>query len=183
MGPFKSFASPTAQHESHHLHKKEGVRIIGIDPGLATIGFGIIDVIRHKMTVVSHGAIITKPTMSLADRLLTIQSNLLDLLETHQPNQCGIEALYFSKNVKTAMQVSHARGVILCCLAQKKIPEYHYSPTQVKSALLGYGNASKAQMQFMAKEVLNLKETPKPDDVADALAIAICHHHSVQFLR
>ena len=134
------------------------------------------------MIPVSYGAITTPPTLSLSQRLLMIHTNLSEILDAYQPMESAVEQLYFSKNVKTAMQVSHARGVILCCLAQKSIPDWHYSPTSVKSALLGYGNADKKQMQFMTKELLNLKSIPTPDDVADALAIAICHHHSVQLV-
>ena len=104
--------------------------------------------------------------------------NLKTVIENHQPESCAIETLFFSKNVKTAMSVSQARGVILCTLEEFKIPVYDYSPTQVKSAILGFGGAEKKQVQFMTKELLNLSSIPKPDDVADALAIGICHHHS-----
>ena len=159
------------------------MRIIGIDPGIAIVGFGIIDIIKQKMVAISYGAITTPAHTPIGERLITIQDNLRTILDTHQPDVCSIEALYFSKNVKTAMQVSQARGVILCCLEEKKIPTYDYSPTSVKSAIVGHGGAEKKQVQFMAKELLQLKKLPKPDDVADALAIAICHHHSVQLIR
>ena len=158
------------------------MRIIGIDPGIAIVGFGIIDVNGHKMTAVSYGAITTPAHTPMGERLLTIQNNMNTILDTYQPDVCGIEELYFSKNVKTAMQVSHARGVIVCALEAHKVPTFHYSPTSVKSAIIGHGGAEKQQVQFMTKELLKLKKVPKPDDVADALAIAICHHHSVQLV-
>ena len=154
------------------------MRIIGIDPGIAIVGFGIIDCQATKQHAVSYGAITTPAEMPTAKRLLTIKDNLKTIIETHQPDACGIETLYFSKNVKTAMTVSQARGVIMCTLEEYNIPMYDYSPTQVKSAILGFGGAEKKQVQFMTKELLNLPNLPKPDDVADALAIAICHHHS-----
>ena len=158
------------------------MRIIGIDPGIAIVGFGVIEVNSKKMTAVSYGAITTPAHTPVGERLLTIKDNLLTVLKQYEPDVCGIEELYFSKNVKTAMQVSHARGVILCALEEQTIPTFHYSPTAVKSAIIGHGGAEKKQVQFMTKELLNLKKQPKPDDVADALAIAICHHHSVQLV-
>ncbi len=159
------------------------MRIIGIDPGIAIVGFGIIEINNRKMNAISYGAITTPAHTPIGERLVTIKENLATLLTTYEPTVCGIEELYFSKNVKTAMQVSHARGVILCALEEKKIPAFHYSPTAIKSAIIGHGGADKKQVQFMTKELLNLKKQPKPDDVADALAIAICHHHSVQYER
>ena len=154
------------------------MRIMGIDPGIAIVGFGIIDSHNQKATAVSYGAITTPPTMSVGQRLKTIRDNLITVISEHQPEQCGVETLYFSKNVKTAMVVSQARGVILCTLEEFNIPVFNFSPTEVKSAILGYGGAEKKQVQFMTKELLKLKTLPKPDDVADALAIAICHQHS-----
>ena len=154
------------------------MRILGIDPGIATTGFGIIEIINNKLHAVSYGAIITPPEDSLGKRLVTIESNLATIIKTHQPNVCAIEEVFFSKNVKTAMTVSHARGVMIFCIEKMTIPVFNYTPTAVKSAILGYGNAEKKQVQFMTKELLKLNKIPKPDDVADALAIAICHHHS-----
>ena len=154
------------------------MRIIGIDPGIAIVGFGIIDCKNNRLQAISYGAITTPASMAPGKRLLMIQENLKTVIENHQPESCGLETLFFSKNVKTAMSVSQARGVILCTLEEFKIPVYDYSPTQVKSAILGFGGAEKKQVQFMTKELLNLSSIPKPDDVADALAIGICHHHS-----
>lgn len=159
------------------------MRIIGVDPGVAIVGFGIIDTMQHTMHPVSYGAITTTANTPFEERLLTIKKNITELIETHRPDVCAIEEVYFSKNVKTAMQVGHARGVILCCCAEQGVPIYHYAPTAIKRAIIGYGGADKKQIQFMTKELLKLKKQPKPDDVADALAIAICHHHSVQFNR
>lgn len=154
------------------------MRIIGIDPGIAIVGFGIIDSVGNKQQAVSYGAITTPANTPIGKRLVMIRENLHTILETHQPDCCSIETLFFSKNVKTAMAVSQARGVILCTLEEHKIPIFDYSPTQVKSAILGFGGAEKKQVQFMTKELLNLPKVPKPDDVADALAVAICHDHS-----
>ena len=159
------------------------MRIIGLDPGIAIVGFGIIEITNGHMHPVSYGAIRTPANALIENRLLTISQNITELIAIHQPNVCAIEKLYFSKNVKTALQVSEARGVMLCCLAKHNIPIYHYSPTVVKQRMIGHGMAEKKQIQFMTKELLNLKKVPSPDDVADALAIAICHHHSVQFKR
>ena len=106
-----------------------------------------------------------------------IRNNLQTLIQAHQPDCCAIETLFFSKNVKTAMAVSQARGVIVCTMAEAGIPLFDYSPTQVKQAMIGYGGADKKQVQYMTKEFLQLKAIPKPDDVADALAVAICHSH------
>ena len=154
------------------------MRIIGIDPGIAITGFGIIEIVNNKPKAVGYGAIKTPANHKASERLLMIQSNLKTILSSYKPTICGIEKLFFSKNVKTAMQVSEARGVILCCLEEHKIPYYEYSPTQIKLAIIGNGQAEKKQIQFMTKEILKLEEIPKPDDTADALAIAICHHHS-----
>ena len=154
------------------------MRILGIDPGIATTGFGIIEINGHKITAISYGAIITPPEHSLGKRLLTIESNLTTIINNHQPDVCAIEEVFFSKNVKTAITVSHARGVMVFCMEKMEIPVFNYTPTAIKSAITGYGNAEKKQVQFMTKELLKLNKIPKPDDVADALAIAICHHHS-----
>ena len=154
------------------------MRIIGIDPGIAIVGFGIIDTNGQKMTAISYGAIKTPAHTPIGERLVLIQNSLNKLLETYKPDIAGVEEIFFSKNVKTAITVSHARGVMVYCMEKFNIPIFNYSPTAVKSAILGYGNAEKKQIQFMTKEILKLKSIPKPDDVADALAIAICHHHS-----
>ncbi len=153
------------------------MRILGIDPGIAIVGFGVIEIIKKKIMVVGYGAITTSTDQSFAQRLLTIQSNMQSLIETYNPTTCGMEELYFSKNVKTAMAVSHARGVILCAVEGQGIPVSSYSPTTVKQVLTGYGAAEKKQMQYMVKETLHLKKIPKPDDVADALAVAVCHYY------
>ena len=154
------------------------MRILGIDPGIATTGFGIIEIKKHKPTAISYGAIITPPNDSIGKRLVTIESNLTTIIKNYAPDVCAIEEVFFSKNVKTAITVSHARGIMVFCMEKFNIPLYNYTPTAIKSAILGYGNAEKKQVQYMTKEILKLKTIPKPDDVADALAIAICHHHS-----
>jgi crossover junction endodeoxyribonuclease RuvC len=154
------------------------MRIFGIDPGLATIGFAVVDANGHKLIPISYGAITTPPHHSIGQRLVTIADNINQIIQTYQPDVCAIEQIYFGKNVKTAMKVTQARGVIVYCVEKHGIPTFNYSPTAVKSAILGFGGAEKKQVQFMTKEILNLRSLPKPDDVADALAIAICHHHS-----
>jgi crossover junction endodeoxyribonuclease RuvC len=154
------------------------MRIIGIDPGLAIVGFGIIDCSSRNPQPVSYGAITTPATLSMGERLLTIRTHLQSILQTHAPVCCGIERLFFSRNTKTAMAVSQARGVILCTLEEYGIPAFDYTPTQVKQAVLGFGGADKKQVQFMTKELLRLTRVPQPDDVADALAVAICHYHT-----
>ena len=154
------------------------MRIIGIDPGLAIIGFGILDcTANNAIRPVTYGCIKTPSTDPTDQRLLAIQKNLRTILQEYHPNTCGIERLYFSKNVKTAMTVSQACGVILCTLAEFNIPISDYTPTTVKSTIIGHGNATKHQIQFMTKELLGLAATPKPDDVADALAVGICHRY------
>ena len=154
------------------------MRILGIDPGIAITGFGVIDIIGHKLVPVSFGAITTPSNLSVGERLVMIESNLVTIIDNYAPNVCAMEEVFFSKNVKTAITVSHARGVMVFCMQRAGIPVFNYTPTAVKSAILGFGGAEKKQVQFMTKELLKLDRVPKPDDVADALAIAICHHHS-----
>ncbi|MFH1657230.1 MAG: crossover junction endodeoxyribonuclease RuvC [bacterium] len=152
------------------------MKIIGIDPGTATTGFGIIEFTApEKLKYLDHGCIKTSPSMAAAQRLLKINQELAELLKNHRPDVLAVESLYFFKNLKTAMPVSQAKGVILFTAAVKKIPIYEFTPLQVKMTLVGYGRAEKKQVQEMVKLTLNLKEIPRPDDSADALAIAICY--------
>lgn len=154
------------------------MRILGIDPGTAITGFGVIDFLGNKFSVVHYGCIRTPAGQALDLRLCHVFEQLGLLLEEYRPDQFAIEELFFNKNVKTALAVGHSRGVAMLAAALRKVPVFEYTPLQVKQAVVGYGRAEKAQVQFMVKTILGLEQVPKPDDVADALAIAICHAHS-----
>ncbi|MCD5384819.1 MAG: crossover junction endodeoxyribonuclease RuvC [Candidatus Pacebacteria bacterium] len=156
--------------------------IIGIDPGTATTGYGIIKIEDKEHKCLDYGVINTSPKWSVGDRLYKIGVDLSDVLEKYNPDVLAIESLFFFKNVKTAIPVSQARGVILMIAAKKEIKTYEYTPLQAKMATVGYGRAEKKQIQEMVKILLNLDEVPKPNDAADALAIAICHISSQKFL-
>jgi len=152
--------------------------ILGIDPGTATTGFGLIEVLQDKITHLEHGAIKTKAKTKAPLRLLEIFKQLQKLIKQHKPDVAAVEKLFFGVNTKTAFSVGEARGVILLACAEQKLEIGEYTPLEVKMALTGYGRADKQQIQQMVKSLLGLKEIPKPDDAADALAIAICHAHS-----
>lgn len=150
------------------------MRIIGFDPGLADTGFGVIETDGNRLVCLEYGSIKTPAKTDLPSRLLTIYKQVSELIKKYKPERIGIEHLFFSKNVKTAMVVGQARGVILLAVAHTSISIFEFTPNQVKQAVSAYGSASKDQIQRMVKMILNLKEIPKPDDAADALAIAIC---------
>lgn len=152
--------------------------ILGIDPGIAITGYGVITYEGNKFNTIDYGAIITDNKSSLPERLGIINKKLSAVIDKYKPDAFSVEELFFNKNVKTALTVGHARGVILFTAYSKNLNIYEYTPLQVKQAVVGYGRAEKKQIQQMVKIILNLKEIPKPDDVADALAIAICHAHS-----
>lgn len=152
--------------------------ILGIDPGIAITGYGVIEYIGNKSKVVDYGAVLTDSTMALPDRLKVIYDKLNQIIELYKPDDFAIEELFFNKNVKTALTVGHGRGVAILCGAKANLNIYEYTPLQVKQAVAGYGRADKNQIQQMVKMLLNLEKIPKPDDVADALAVAICHAHS-----
>jgi crossover junction endodeoxyribonuclease RuvC len=151
------------------------MRILGIDPGLATIGFGIIDVNGPITKVIDFGHIQTPKSLSNASRLNQIHSDLNEICQTWQPDVCAIEELYFSKNTTTALKVAEARGVILHTVNRLGYPIFEYNPGQIKVAITGNGKAAKVEMQKMVALILKLKSIPRPDDAADALAIALCH--------
>lgn len=151
------------------------MRILGIDPGLATIGYGVIDKEKGKSTMVDFGVITTPSKLGLLERLRIIEASCEKLYETFTPEQIAVEELFFSKNVTNGIQVAHARGVTLMTLSRKCDHIYEYTPNQIKMGLTGYGGATKIQMQQMVKVLLRLKDVPRPDDAADALAIALCH--------
>ena len=149
--------------------------ILGIDPGLATIGYGVISSESGKSKSIDHGAVITKAGLLLERRLELIYEHINDIIEKHKPDAMAIEELFFNKNVKTAIDVAHARGVILLSAAKHGLNIYEYTPLQIKQSVVGYGRAEKHQVMYMVKLLLGLNEVPKPDDTADALAVALCH--------
>lgn len=157
--------------------------VLGIDPGTAITGYGLIrDNENGELEAISYGVIMTPAGMPLEQRLLNIYRQLKELIELHRPESSAVEKLFFQRNVKTALAVGQARGVALLALAELNVPISHYSPVEVKQAVSGYGGADKSQVQQMVKALLNLEEIPRPDDAADALAVAICHLHSSRYL-
>ncbi len=157
------------------------MRILGLDPGTATTGYGIIEVQEGELRLVTHGVIQTDPSQPMAARLLAIYNQVQELLTTYQPDSVGIEELFFGRNITTAITVGQARGVLLLALAQAGVPIGEYSPPKIKEAVAGYGNASKAQMQLMVGHLLQMEETPQPDDAADGLAAAITHYYHQRY--
>ncbi len=157
------------------------MRILGIDPGTGILGFGIIDVdTRNKAVLVDAGVIRTPVKQPDSDRLLTIFDELSEIITQFTPSVMAVEKLFFAQNVTTAMSVAQARGVVLLCGKQNQLDLYEYTPLQIKQALTGYGRADKKQIQEMVRIILNLKQPPKPDDCADALAAALCHAQSMR---
>jgi crossover junction endodeoxyribonuclease RuvC len=152
--------------------------IMGIDPGFAITGYGIVKYEGNKFSVIDYGAITTESTMILPHRLLILNNRLEELIAKHKPDAIAVEELFFNKNIKTALTVGHGRGVAILAAAKSGVDVFEYTPLQVKQSVVGYGRAEKAQVQQMIKIILNLSAIPKPDDVADALAIAVCHGHS-----
>ncbi len=156
---------------------------LGIDPGTATTGYGVVLEKRERLAFVDHGVIITTPQDSSQERLRIIHRRVIELIKKYQPDAIAIEKLYFGANTKTAIAVGQARGISLLAAAQHKVPIAEYTPLEVKMAVTGYGKADKKQIQQMVRTLLCLPEIPKPDDAADALAIAICHMHSYKILN
>lgn len=156
------------------------MRVIGVDPGTATTGWGIIEGSGNELKMVAVGTIITAAGTPLSKRLQIIYQELAKIIEQWQPSVAAIEELFFSKNAKTALAVGHGRGVAMLALANADLPITEYKPLEVKQAITGHGGADKKQMQQMVKLLLSLDDIPRPDDAADALAIAICHLHSAR---
>lgn len=152
--------------------------IMGIDPGFAITGYGIVKYEGNRFSTIDYGAITTKAAMPFSERLLFINDRLEELIDVHKPDMLSVEELFFNKNIKTALAAAHGRGIALLAGARAGIEIFEYTPLQVKQSVVGYGRAEKAQVQQMVKVILNLPAIPKPDDVADALAIAVCHGHS-----
>lgn len=157
------------------------MRIIGIDPGLATTGFGIIDFLNQKMTLIDYGIISTPAGLHLPERLDMLYESMTKLIEGFYPTTIAFEELFFAKNVKTAIDVAQARGALVAAAYSKVKDLYEYTPLQVKQAVVGYGRAEKQQVQMMIKTLLCLKDSPRPDDAADACAIAICHAQNIGY--
>lgn len=154
------------------------VKILGLDPGTATTGWGFVSEKKKQCQMEAFGCINTEKNKPAADRLLEIAEDLEALIRQHNPDEVAIEDLFFFKNLKTAVKVAQARGVLIVVCRKLKIPVFEYTPLQVKQALTGYGRAEKKQVQVMVKNLLCLEDIPKPDDAADALAVAICHQQS-----
>ena len=157
------------------------MRILGIDPGIAIVGFGLIEAERGQTKLLNYGAITTPAGLPLARRLVQIEQDMEALIAQLKPDAIA-EELFFSNNITTGIAVAHGRGIILCTAEKSGVPLYEYTPMQVKQAVVGYGLAEKRQVMDMVKRLLKLKAVPRPDDAADALAIAICHARSATSL-
>ena len=153
------------------------MRILGIDPGYAIVGYGIVEYDGFRFDAVAYGAVTTPAKEKFPERLRMIYEDLSFLIKKYLPDHLAIEKLYFNTNTTTAIDVAQARGVILLCATENGIPIFEYTPLQVKQAITGYGRAEKHQVMEMIKSFLSLKAIPKPDDTADALALAVCHGH------
>lgn len=156
--------------------------ILGIDPGTATTGWGVVRGEGQDLALVEYGTIRTPANTPLPERLLAIHREVTTLLETFEPDLVAVEQVFFQKNVKTAMMVGHARGVVLLAAANAGLPIDEFTPNEIKQAVTGYGAADKQQMQDMVRMLLGLDSVPRPDDAADAVAAAICSHHTVRYL-
>jgi crossover junction endodeoxyribonuclease RuvC len=155
--------------------------ILGIDPGTAASGFGIIEATNNNFKAKEYGCIKTSSSEPMAERLSTLYQGLKKIIKKFNPNVIAVEQVFFSKNVKTALSIGQARGVALLASAQEGIPLFEYTPLQVKIAVSGYGRADKSQVQKMVRVLLKMDEIPKPDDAADGLAIALCHGFSAKY--
>lgn len=157
------------------------MRILGIDPGFAITGYSIIDYQGNKFKLIDSGAVTTKAGVSFPLRLTKIYDDLSMIIDKYKPDAISVEELFFNNNVKTAINVAQARGVVLVVGCKKQIPTYEYTPLQIKQAVAGYGRADKIQVQKMVKAILNVETLPKLDDTTDSMAAAICHAHSARF--
>ena len=154
------------------------MRILGIDPGYATIGFGLIEAARGQTQMLNYGAISTPPGVPFPRRLEILFDDMTTLLKETQPEAISIEQLFFGNNITTGIDVAHGRGVILLAAQKAGVPLFEYTPMQVKQSVVGYGKATKLQVMDMTKRLLHLQAVPRPDDAADALALALCHARS-----
>ena len=158
------------------------MRILGIDPGVAIVGFGVVDAYRGKQQLIKCGVIRTPANTQLSSRLDQIYRDMQEIIQTFRPDVMAVEELFFDKNVTTGIAVAHARGIILLSGYQAGLPIYEYTPMQVKQAVVGYGKAEKKQVMDMVRRLLKLQAAPKPDDAADAVAVALCHARSATSL-
>ena len=154
--------------------------VLGVDPGTAITGYGLVREEEGGLTLVDYGVITTPAGQPLPQRLQTIYCGLAEVAGKHQPQQAAVEELFFSRNVRTALSVGHARGVALLALVDAGLAIYEYKPLEIKQAITGYGGADKQQVQEMVRLLLNLDHVPQPDDAADAVAVAVCHIHSAR---
>ena len=154
------------------------MRILGIDPGYATIGFGIVEASRGMQQLIQYGTITTSPDLDFPQRLEVIYQDMNSLIDAVAPDVMAIEELFWGHNVTTGIGVSHGRGIILLAAAQHHLPIYEYTPMQIKQAVVGYGNATKLQVMDMTKRLLKMEKVARPDDAADAIAVALCHARS-----
>ncbi|MGC4046904.1 MAG: crossover junction endodeoxyribonuclease RuvC [Armatimonas sp.] len=152
--------------------------VLGFDPGTATTGFGVVRYEGGKLTPIDYGVLLTRPETPMSERLLSIRTDVVTLLDQYNPDAISMERLFFDRNVTNGLVVGRAIGVIQVTVAERALPWFEYTPMQVKTSVTGYGGADKAQIQAMVVRLLGLKEIPKPDDAADALAVAVCHAHS-----
>ena len=155
--------------------------ILGIDPGYAIVGYSILECKGNNFRAIEYGCIRTSPDLLFPERLKIVYDKLTEIIEKYKPDDLAIEELFFNNNAKTAIKVGQARGVEVLAAINQGLGIYEYTPLQIKQAVVGHGRADKNQVQEMVKMLLNLKEKPKPDDVADALAVAICHGSSLKF--
>jgi len=167
------------------LYRKRGIilLVLGIDPGTAICGYGLVDVTGNRMQALHYGAVVTEKDVAPALRLKKIYDALTSVIDEYKPDIMSIEQLFFNRNVTTAIAVGQARGVAMLTAANKGIPVLEFTPIQIKQAVTGTGSAGKEQVTFMVQRLLNIREKPKPDDVADALAIATCGAHMASTLR
>ncbi|MBP2069698.1 crossover junction endodeoxyribonuclease RuvC [Anaerococcus nagyae] len=157
------------------------MKILGIDPGIAIMGYGVVEFEANKVKVIENGVVTTSSKTTTPERLSILYKNLNEIIKEFKPDEFAIEELFFNQNVKTAITVGHARGIQILSAQENSLPIYEYTPLQIKQAITGYGRANKSQMQKTVTTLLNLKEIPKPDDAADALSVALCHALSQRF--
>ena len=157
------------------------IRILGVDPGYAIVGFGVVEYDGIHFSPIEYGAVLTEAHTPFTERLRAIHTDMEYIFEKFKPDCMAIEKLFFTTNQKTAIDVAQARGVTVLSAAVRNVPVYEYTPLQVKSAVVGYGKAEKMQVMEMTRQLLNLAQIPKPDDAADALAVALCHAHTSRF--
>ena len=158
------------------------MRILGIDPGLGTTGYGIVEKAENELLLITYGGISKSPVADFSTNLLAIYQKLHQIINEFHPQCCAVENIFYHQNKKTAIIMGHVRGVAMLAAAQNQLPVFEYSPKEVKLSITGLGAASKPQVQAMVKNILHMSEVPHPEDAADALAVAVCHHHRSKIL-